>query len=305
MGYTNYYWMTPEAKKILNDSEFGFVDVCTEIANNYNKMVGVRDRVHVETPSGLVSPIYVVPNDHNDEWLRIDPEDKEGFCKTRGKKYDAVVKAILMAGVDSGVFSRWDCDGLRDDVLPMYDMACKLVEKSGLEVVEPVEEGEEAKVALARYLGVPASKIVDSDEYSYFEPDHEYAVDVNGETQIYCVYDNLDSAREAAVDDLEEKFQDTPEILAAAIEYFGNTALSFFSSDSKQDEEIRNLHDEMNSEEFAKNVANMYVDGDLVPFDFRGFAEHNIENLGIEWHLAVYDGKEIDLGDGMLAYREE
>ena len=164
---------------------------------------------------------------------------------------------------------------------------------------------ESAKEALADYLKVPVSAISVSDEYDYYRPDHEFEVETDEGTRVYCVYDDRDSAYKAAINDLEERFQDTPEILAAAIEYFGNTALSFFSSDSEQDEEIRNRYDEMNSEEFAENVANMYVDGDLVPFNFRGFAEHNIENLGIEWHLADYDGKENVLGNGMLAYREE
>lgn len=53
----------------------------------------------------------------------------------------------------------------------------------------------------------------------------------------------------------------------------------------------------MNQEEFAS-----YIQSNI-GVDFRGFAEYNIEQLGPAWHIASYDGEEIELPNGMLAYR--
>lgn len=161
-----------------------------------------------------------------------------------------------------------------------------------------------AKRALAKHLGVQSRAIKDSDDYEHLEPDYEFSVDVDGETQVWGVYQNEDSAITAAVDDLAEKFKDDPAILAAAIEYYGiNAVLDYFDSDDEQDEEIRNLYDELGKEEFAEWALNAFVDGNWIPFDKRAFAQHNIDDLGAAWHLAQYDGEEVELSNGLLAYR--
>lgn len=171
---------------------------------------------------------------------------------------------------------------------------------------EALNEAWDGKSALATYLDVSEDSLKISNDYIHFAPDHEFTVKVDGETQVWGVYQNEDSAITAAVNDLDENFEDDPAILAAAIEYYGiNSVLKYFDSDDEQDEEIRNLYDELGKEEFAEWALNAFVDGNWIPFDKRAFAQHNIDDLGAAWHLAQYDGEEVELSNGLLAYRFE
>lgn len=163
------------------------------------------------------------------------------------------------------------------------------------------EDLGDARKALAKELGVPVRNVKESSkDYDYLEP--EYVLDVkmkDGETATYCVYDNEQSAIDAAADDLGERFHDESSILGAAIEYFGFGTLSDYLNGYDDDEmaDLESLCDDVSSEEFARMLQQR---GGL---DYRGFAEYNIGELGAAWHLSNYDGKEVELENGMLAYR--
>lgn len=166
------------------------------------------------------------------------------------------------------------------------------------------EDLGDARKALAKELGVPVRNVKESSkDYDYLEP--EYVLDVkmkDGETATYCVYDNQQSAYDAAVDDLESQFRDDYSILGVAIEYFGNdTFLDFIDADGEDRDDIESLADDLGKEEFAK-----YVQEQIAPnfnVNYRGFAEYNIDRLDPAWHLAIYDSEEVGLENGMLAYR--
>ena len=84
------------------------------------------------------------------------------------------------------------------------------------------EDTDDAAEALAKELGVSVDKVSDSSQdYDHYEPDYVLDVDLNGEKAVFVVYDNQQSAYDAAVDDLEEQFRDDSAILGAAIAYFG------------------------------------------------------------------------------------
>ena len=114
---------------------------------------------------------------------------------------------------------------------------------------------------------------------------------------IYLVYDNEESAIASAADDLGEKFQFDAPILGAAMEYFGiDDILEYVSGlDDDEIDDLVSLYDDLGKEEFAEYIQNR------VGFDYRGFAEFNINELGPAWHLAI-DGEELELPNGMLAY---
>lgn len=61
--------------------------------------------------------------------------------------------------------------------------------------------------------------------------------------------------------------------------------------------DLESMQNELGKEEFANYVI------ENIGVDYRGFAEYNIDQFGIAWHLADYDGKEVELPNGMLAYR--
>ena len=157
--------------------------------------------------------------------------------------------------------------------------------------------------ALAEELGVDAKRDVvekEDGEYDYFSPEHTFGVKLpDGSDATYLVYDNEESATTSAADDLGEHFQDAPEILAAAIDYFGFQTFAKYINGVDEDElaDIEQLNNELGKEEFASYVVNN------LGVDYRGFAEFNIEELGPAWHLAEYDGKELELPNGMVAYR--
>lgn len=157
--------------------------------------------------------------------------------------------------------------------------------------------------ALAEELGVDAKRDVvekEDGEYDYFSPEHTFGVKLpDGSDATYIVYDNEESAATSAVDDLGERFRDDAPILGAAIEYFGiDHILKYISGlDDEEMDELASLYDDLGKEEFAEYIQNR------VDFDYRGFAEFNIEELGPAWHLAEYDGQELELSNGMVAYR--
>lgn len=165
------------------------------------------------------------------------------------------------------------------------------------------EDLQGARKALAKELGVPVRNVKESEEdYGHFEP--EYTLEVlmkDGRPSTYVVYDNEQSAIDAAADDLGERFHDDSSILGAAIEYFGFGTLSDYLNgyDDDEMEDLERLSDELGTEEFARMLQQR---GGV---DYRGFAEYNIGELGAAWHLAEYDSKEIELDNGMLAYRVE
>lgn len=165
------------------------------------------------------------------------------------------------------------------------------------------EDEDDVASALAEELGVDAKRDVvekEDGEYDYFNPEHTFGVKLpDGSDATYIVYDNEESAATSAADDLGEHFQDAPEILAAAIDYFGFPTFAEYINGVDEDElvDIEQLNDELGKEEFASYVVNN------LGVDYRGFAEFNIKELGPAWHLAEYDGKELELPNGMLAYR--
>ena len=167
------------------------------------------------------------------------------------------------------------------------------------------EDLGDARKALAKELGVPVRNVKESSkDYDYLEP--EYVLDVkmkDGETATYCVYDNQQSAYDAAVDDLGEQFRNESTILGAAIAYFGFDTFKDFVNglDDSEMEDLENLSNELGEQEFADYVHNRVVGYGGV--DFRGFAEYNIDRLDPAWHLAIYDSEEVELENGMLAYR--
>lgn len=195
---------------------------------------------------------------------------------------------------------------LADEVLANYGV------EPLLDPNEPVfgeskknEDTDDAAEALAKELGVSVDKVSDSSQdYDHYEPDYVLDVDLNGEKAVFVVYDNQQSAYDAAVDDLEEQFRDDSAILGAAIAYFGiDTFKDFIDAGESDLDEIESLSGDMGSEEFAK-----FVQEQVAPYfnvDYRGFAEYNIDRLEIAWHLADYDSKEVELENGMLAYRVE
>lgn len=83
----------------------------------------------------------------------------------------------------------------------------------------------DASDALANKLGIDPENdiwINDSAGYDYYEPDYTFGVKLpDGDEAIYLVYDNEESAKTGAVDDLGERFEGDPPILAGAIDYFG------------------------------------------------------------------------------------
>lgn len=164
----------------------------------------------------------------------------------------------------------------------------------------------DAYEALANELGVSIDDISDSSkDYSHYAPDYTFDVKLkDGDTATYVVYDNQQSAYDAAVDDLEEQFRDDSAILGAAIEYFGiDTFKDFIDAPESDLDEIESLSGDMGKEEFAKFVQEQVAPNFNV--DYRGFAEYNIDRLEIAWHLADYDSEELGLDNGMLAYRVE
>ena len=166
------------------------------------------------------------------------------------------------------------------------------------------ESEDDARTALARELGVGRGRVrlLETDDYDHYEPDYAFEVQTkDGSMAIYLVYDNEESAITSAADDLGEHFQDAPEILAAAIDYFGFPTFAEYINGVDEDElaDIEQLNDELGKEEFANYVV------DNLGVDYRGFAELNISKLGPAWHLADYDGKELELPNGMVAYRVE
>ena len=181
----------------------------------------------------------------------------------------------------------------------------KLFKTNKGKVLKFINESEDfdASDALANELGIDSENdiwINDSAGYDYYEPDYTFGVKLpDGDEAIYLVYDNEESAKTGAVDDLGERFEDDPPILGAAIDYFGFETFKEYINGLDEDEleDLENLKDEMHQEEFAS-----YIQSNI-GVDFRGFAEYNIEQLGPAWHIASYDGEEIELPNGMLAYR--
>lgn len=159
----------------------------------------------------------------------------------------------------------------------------------------------EVAEALAKELRVSVDDVSErSGEYEYYSPDHVFGVKLpDGSDATYLVYDDEESAVTSAVDDLGEKFQEDYCNLGAAIDYFGFDVFAEYINGLDEDEldDLGELEDEMDKEEFAKYIQ------DNIGVDYRGFAEYNIGELGPAWHLAEYDSKEIELPNGMLAYR--
>lgn len=172
-------------------------------------------------------------------------------------------------------------------------------------VLKFINESEDfdASDALANELGIDSENdiwINDSAGYDYYEPDYTFGVKLpDGDEAIYLVYNNEESAKTGAADDLGERFEDDPPILGAAIDYFGFETFKEYINGLDEDEleDLENLKDEMHQEEFAS-----YIQSNI-GVDFRGFAEYNIEQFGPAWHIATYDGEELELANGMLAYR--
>lgn len=185
------------------------------------------------------------------------------------------------------------------------EMNWKKYNESNKPPCKPVKENSNldfsAADALAEELGVdPDNDIWLTSEYDYYEPDYEYGVKMpDGSEATYLVYDNEESAKMAASDDLGERFQDDPPNLAAAIDYFGFPVFKDYVNglDENELEDLEQLKDELHKEEYAQYIQRN------IGVDFRGFAEYSIEQFGPAWHLANYDGCEIELANGMLAYR--
>jgi len=158
--------------------------------------------------------------------------------------------------------------------------------------------------ALAKELGVKgrAIKEMSNDGYSHYEPDYTFGVNLpDGDHAVYLVYDNQEMAEVAAADDLGEQFQEDPSILGAAIKHFGFSTLREYLNglDEEELDELESLKDDLYEEEFAE-----YVQSNI-GVDYRGFAEFCVNEFGPAWHIANYDGREVELANGMMAYRVE
>ena len=164
---------------------------------------------------------------------------------------------------------------------------------------------ENAIKELSKEIGISINKISESSEnYDHYAPDYVLEADLNGEKAVFVVYDNQQSAYEAAVDDLTRQFLDDPAILGSAIDYFGiNKFKDFIDAEEPDLDNIESLSDDMGKEEFAKFVQEHVATNFNV--NYNEFAKYNINQLGIAWHLADYDGEEIKLHNGMLVYRVE
>ena len=158
---------------------------------------------------------------------------------------------------------------------------------------------------LSKEIGISINEISESSEnYDHYAPDYVLEANLNGEKAVFVVYDNHQSAYEAAVDDLTSQFLDDPAILGAAIDYFGiNKFKDFIDAGESDLDEIESIYGDMGKEEFAKFVQKHVATNFNV--NYKGFAKYNIKQLGIAWNLADYDGKEIKLDNGMLVYRVE
>lgn len=162
---------------------------------------------------------------------------------------------------------------------------------------------DEVADALAAELGVDKDSGIQpgpGEDYEHFKPDYVFNVKMaDGETAVYIVYEDEESARNAARDDLADRFETDPCNLGAAIKYFGFARLCEYISGQSDDEldRLGDLEDELGEEEFASLVQRD------VDVDYSGFAEFNIDELGPAWHLAQYDNKELELSNGMYAYR--
>lgn len=173
----------------------------------------------------------------------------------------------------------------------------RLVKESGL------SDSDEVANALAAELGVDKDSGIQpgpGEDYEHFKPDYVFNVKMaDGETAVYIVYEDEESARNAARDDLADRFETDPCNLGAAIKYFGFSRLCEYISGQSDDEldRLGDLEDELGEEEFASLVQRD------VDVDYSGFAEFNIDELGPAWHLAQYDNKELELSNGMYAYR--
>ena len=162
---------------------------------------------------------------------------------------------------------------------------------------------ENAIKELSKEIGISINKISESSEnYDHYAPDYVLEADLNGEKAVFVVYDNQQSAYEAAVDDLTRQFLDDPAILGSAIDYFDiNKFKDFIDAEEPDLDNIESLYYDMGKEEFAKFVQEHVATNFNV--NYKGFAKYNINQLGIAWHLADYDGEEIKLHNGMLVYR--
>ena len=212
----------------------------------------------------------------------------DGSVQEYGKtKEDAIQNAIAKGKLDGD-----------EDIVKIVDL--------GEQHPEYMSESEEdARSALARELGIGKSKVrlsEDDDDYDYYNPDYTFKVQTkDGSNAVYLVYDNEESAIEAATDDVLERFEDDPPILASAIDYFGFSFFKEFVNGLDEDEldDLESLKDDLHTEEFAKYVQRN------IGVDYRGLAKYSIEQFGPAWHIATYDGRELELSNGMLAYRVE
>ena len=173
-----------------------------------------------------------------------------------------------------------------------------------------------AKKKLAKYLKCSPEDLIESDEYDYYNPDFEFAIKDGNKEKVFVIFKSEDSAYEAAVKDLEEQYRDDSTALGNAIDNYGTTIFDFidFYEPDYDDEDEDEEHDDEDKFDFYSSVlddiggyqfASRLQSGDLGSFDARGFAKYVIDDLGPTWHIANYDGKEIDLGNGWVAYRQD
>ena len=164
-------------------------------------------------------------------------------------------------------------------------------------------DASDASDALANELEIDSENdiwIDDSAGYNHYQPNYKFGVKLpDGDKATYLVYNNEESAKMAATYDLGTRFQDEPEILGSAIDYFGFETFSKYIKGlgKKKMKDLEFLSEDLGEEEFADFVQKN------IDVDYRGFAEYNIEELGPEWHLADYDNEELELENGMVAYR--
>lgn len=256
-------------------------------------------------------------NDPQRSYDKLNPAEKRRFDGLAD-----TVEALVGVFDENGKLSKPQQDQLKEarDTIYVFGYAARgyvsladeVLANYGVEPLldpnEPVfdeskknEDTDDAAEALAKELGVSVDMVSDSSQdYDHYEPDYTYDVELkNGNTATYLVYDNQQSAIDAAADDLGERFHDDSSILGAAIEYFGFGTLSDYLNGYDDDEmaDLESLYDDVGSEEFARMLQQR---GGV---DYRGFAEYNIGELGAAWHIADYDNKEVELENGMFAYR--
>lgn len=171
--------------------------------------------------------------------------------------------------------------------------------------------------ALAKYLGINKDEIEEGYTDNFFEtPEGDYLV-LNEEEAIELAEEysreifkdmGLEGLTEYARDIVCSRFIDKDFIWSAIEE-----EIDYFSSEEESEDTLSNLEKIRDSEDFDGAVQ-WFVDlfgqeefskwiADRNAFDVDAIAEWCVDIDGVAHFLSSYDGNEVDLGNGLYAYR--